>query len=304
MNKLLVIGGTGFIGYHLSKKAQSKGWEVTSISLGIPKIKRRIKRVKYIKLDITKKNQIQKKLLDNFTYVVNLGGHTSNINKKKYQKKIYDSHFKGSINLMNFFLNKNIKNFIQVGSSAEYGLTSSPQKEDDKCKPANTYGIAKLGATNYLLKLAKSKNFKGNVLRFFQVYGPRQGKTRVVPQILYSCYKNKIFPTSDGKQIRDFCYIDDAIKSIFKILNNKQVHGQIFNIGFGNGISIKTLINEIQKITKSGTPVYGKFKERSYENLKLVPDIRKAKKILNWKPTTSLKLGLKKTLKYIKKYEK
>ena len=205
---------------------------------------------------------------------------------------------------MNFFLNKNIKNFIQVGSSAEYGLTSSPQKEDDKCKPANTYGIAKLGATNYLLKLAKSKNFKGNVLRFFQVYGPRQGKTRVVPQILYSCYKNKIFPTSDGKQIRDFCYIDDAIKSIFKILNNKQVHGQIFNIGFGNGISIKTLINEIQKITKSGTPVYGKFKERSYENLKLVPDIRKAKKILNWKPTTSLKLGLKKTLKYIKKYEK
>ena len=66
----------------------------------------------------------------------------------------------------------------------------------------------------------------------------------------------------------------------------------------------RVLINEIQKITKSGTPVYGKFKERSYENLRLVPDIKKAKKILNWKPTTSLKLGLKKTLKYIKKYER
>ena len=304
MNKLLVVGGTGFIGYHLSKKAQSKGWKVTSISLGLPKIKRRIKRVKYMKLDITKKNQIKKKLLDNFTYVVNLAGHTSNINNKKYQKKIYDSHLRGSKNLMNFFLKKKIKNFIQIGSSAEYGLTSSPQKEDDKCKPNNTYGIAKLGATNYLLKLAQKKNFKGNILRFFQVYGPRQGKTRVVPQILYSCYKNKIFPTSDGKQIRDFCFIDDAIKSIFKILNKKQIYGQIFNIGYGKGISIKSLINEIQKITKSGTPVYGQFKQRSYENLRLVPDIKKAKKILNWKPTTSLRLGLKKTLKYIKNYER
>ena len=304
MNRLLVIGGTGFIGYHLSQKAKSKGWKVTSVSLGIPKIKRRIKGVKYIKLDITKKNQIKKKLLDNFTYVVNLGGHTSNINKKKYQKKIYDSHLKGSTNLMNFFVKKNIQSFVQVGSSAEYGLTSSPQKENDKCKPANIYGIAKLRATNYLLKLTKSKNFKGNVLRFFQVYGPRQGQTRVVPQILYSCYKNKIFPTSDGKQIRDFCYIDDATKSIFKILNKKRVYGQIFNIGYGKGISIKSLIHEIQKITKSGTPVYGKLKERNYENLRLVPDIKKAKKILNWKPTISLKSGLLKTLKYIKKYER
>ena len=64
------------------------------------------------------------------------------------------------------------------------------------------------------------------------------------------------------------------------------------------------MINEIQKITKSGTPVYGMLKERNYENLKLVPDIKKAKKILNWKPTISLKSGLLKTLKYIKKYER
>lgn len=303
MKKILVVGGTGFIGYHLSQRALNKGWDVTSLSLGSPKTKRRIIGVKYLKLDITKKNQIQKKLLDNYTYVVNLGGHTSNINKKKYQKKIYDSHLKGSINLMNFFLKKNIKSFVQIGSSAEYGLTPSPQKEDDKCKPANTYGIAKLEATKYLLKLVKNKNFQGNVLRFFQVYGPRQGKNRVVSQILYSCYQNKMFPTSDGKQIRDFCYIDDAVNSIFKILNLKKNYGQIYNIGYGKGISIKSLIKEIQKITNNGFPVYGKFKERNYENRSLVPDIKKAKKFLNWKPNVNISTGLKKTLNYIKKNE-
>ena len=303
MKSILIIGGTGFIGSHLAQKAKNKGWQVTSLSLGKPKKKRRIKGIKYLKIDITKKNEIKKKLLENYKHVVNLGGHTSEINKKKYQKKIYNSHFKGSINLMNFFVNKNIKHFIQIGSSAEYGLTPSPQKETSKCKPANTYGIAKLKATNYLLKLHKKKNFNGNVLRFFQVYGPRQGKNRVIIQLLYSCYKNQIFPTSDGKQIRDFCYIDDAVESIFKILE-QNVYGQIFNIGYGKGISIRSLIEEIQKITKKGFPLYGKFKDRNYENLKLIPDIKKAKKILNWNPTISLKSGLKKTLNYIKRYER
>ena len=60
MNRLLVIGGTGFIGYHLSQKAKSKGWKVTSVSLGIPKKLKDASREKYIKLDITKKNQIKK----------------------------------------------------------------------------------------------------------------------------------------------------------------------------------------------------------------------------------------------------
>lgn len=296
---LLIAGGTGFIGTNIAKRAIKKKWKVTSLSNTKPRIYRRIKGVKYLRLDITKKEQF-KKLKERYTFVINLSGYSSNLYVKKYQKKIYRSHANGSVNLMNFFLKKNIKNFIQIGSSAEYGNAPYPQNENHICKPTNIYGSSKLIATKYLLKIVKEKNFSGNVLRFFQVYGPKQGKSRAIIQLLDFCYKNKIFPASDGKQVRDFCYIEDAASAIFKTLVNYRIKGQIINIGSGKGISFKILIKKILKLTKGGKPIYGAFKARNHENKKLVPSIQKAKRLLNWTPKISLDEGLIKTLKYIK----
>ena len=296
---LLIAGGTGFIGSNLAAKAIKKNWKVTSLSNDRPKSYRKIMGVKYLSLDITKKNEF-KKLKGKYTYAINLSGYSSNLYNKKYQKKIYKSHVIGSLNLMNFFQRKDIKNFIQIGSSAEYGNAMYPQKENNICRPTNTYGTSKLIATKHLLKLVKEKKFNGNVLRFFQVYGPKQGKNRAIIQILNFCYKNQKFPASDGKQIRDFCYIDDAANAIFKTFRNNKIKGQIINIGCGEGISFKMLIKKILKLTKGGEPIYGAFKSRNHENKKLVPSIQKAKKLLNWKPKISISTGLIKTLEYLK----
>ena len=301
---LLIAGGTGFIGYHLANKAKKKRWKVTSISLTKPKLYRKVKGVKYILLDVTKKSLIKNKLRKNYNYVVNLSGVTNDLYSKKNKKKIYNSHVLGSKNLIDFFLLKNIEKFIQIGSSAEYGNAKSPQRESIVCKPKNTYGRAKLKATKYLLTISKKNKFKGTVMRFFQVYGPGQGSERATMQILSNCYKNKIFPASDGKQIRDFCYIDDVTEAIFKSFDNKKIIGKILNIGYGRGIVFRHFILSIRNLVRGGHPQFGLFKSRSHENPKLVPDIKKAKKLLNWKPKTKLMLGLKKTLDYLKVYEK
>ena len=106
MNHLLIAGGTGFIGYHLALNLIKKNWKVTSLSISKPKKIRKIKGVKYLFVDVTKKNEIQNKLLDKYTHVINLSGHTSNLYSKKYKKKIYNSHYIGTKNLINFFLKK------------------------------------------------------------------------------------------------------------------------------------------------------------------------------------------------------
>ena len=87
MNHLLIAGGTGFIGYHLALKLIKKNWKVTSLSISKPKKIRKIKGVKYLFVDVTKKNEIKNKLLDKYTHVINLSGHTSNLYSKKYKKK-------------------------------------------------------------------------------------------------------------------------------------------------------------------------------------------------------------------------
>ena len=81
--KILIVGGTGFIGYHLAKRSLKEGWTVTSISTRRPKKLRYISKVKYIICDITKKSILKKKINKNFDLVVNLGGYVDHSNKKK-----------------------------------------------------------------------------------------------------------------------------------------------------------------------------------------------------------------------------
>ena len=83
---LLIVGGTGFIGYHLAKKSLKKGWHVTSISTKFPKKKRYLSNVKYILCDITKKKSLEKSIKKSFNYVVNLGGYVDHSNRKKTPK--------------------------------------------------------------------------------------------------------------------------------------------------------------------------------------------------------------------------
>lgn len=291
MDHLLIAGGSGFIGYHVAKKFKKKGWKITSVSISKPKRTRTVKGVKYILLDLTKKKDISEKLEDNYDYVINVSGYTSNIHSKKFKGKIFNSHFYGAKNLIDFFKNKKIKLFVQIGSSAEYGNASGLLKESHNCKPVNNYGIAKLRATKYVIKNSKKKNLKASVLRLFQVYGPKQGQNRAVMQILKFCINNKRFPASDGKQIRDFCYVSDVANAI-DLTFKRKITGKIINIGYGKGVSMKELINKIKEIAKGGKPEFGLFKNRNHENPILVPSISLAKKVLKWKPKINLEKGL------------
>ena len=293
---ILIAGGTGFIGYHLTKKALKKKYLVSVISKKRPSNHRKLNNVKYIFCDISNKNQLQKKIKSNYDFIVNLAG---NVNHQE-KVKTYNSHFKGSKNLADHFLNKNIISFLQIGSSAEYGQSKAPHTEMTRCDIKSNYAKAKFDAQKYLNKLNKKYNFRYNIIRFYQVYGPKQDLNRFIPIVVFNCLKKRNFPSSEGKQSRDFLFIDDAINAIFKVLNNKKSVNQIYNIGFGKPLNIKKLILKIVKLCMGGRPIYGKIKLRKDESLVSYPSIKKAKKKLGWKPKTDIDEGLKKTIKYYK----
>ena len=292
--KILILGGTGFIGYHLAKEAIKKNFEVSSLSKNNPAKKRYLKKVKYIIADLANKKSINKIIRDDFQYVVNLAGYVDHTD----EIKTYRSHYLGCKNISNYFLKKNIKLFVQVGSSMEYGLSKSPQKEDFKCKPKSIYGKAKFLATKYLLNLYKKKKFPVTIVRLYQVYGPYQDLNRFMPVVINSCKKNKDFPCSHGRQYRDFLYIDDLIDAIFLILRNPKATGEIFNIGSGKPLKIRNIIKKILSYYKSGKPQFGAIKLRKEEQMKIYPDIFKVQITLNWKPKINFLDGLKKTIKY------
>ncbi len=295
--KILITGGTGFIGFHLSKKCLSLGWSVTSLSSQSPKPQKKLKRVKYLKIDITNKNKLSK-ISKNFDYIVNLAGYVDHTNKKK----TLESHYIGCKNLASIFVNENIKKFIQVGSSIEYGKLKSPQIENKNNKQStySVYGKAKLLSTKFLIDLNKKNNFPSSIIRLYLVYGPNQDINRVIPITIKNALDNKRFDCSNGLQYRDFTYIDDVVVAILKLLKSKKTNGEIINIGSGKPVRVRTLIKKICQIVGSGKPVFGNIKMRKDETMVLYPNIHKAKKILKWKPKISLNAGLQRTIKYYK----
>lgn len=298
--KILITGGTGFIGYHLAKKCIKLNWEVTSLSTNKPIKLRKIKKVKYIVADISSKKKIKNKIKLNFDYVVNLAGYVDHTKKIKTIK----SHYIGCKNISSIFINSNIKKFLQIGSSIENGKIISPQKENNirNRKIHSIYGKSKLLSTNFLLDLHKRYNFPVTILRLYLIYGPYQDPNRIISIAILNSIFNKEFDCSNGKQSRDFLYIDDLVDGIIKILVKKNnLSGEILNLGFGKPIKIKKIIQNITRLIGRGKPIFGKIKSRKDEIKELYPNLDKAKRFIDWKPKINLNLGLKKTILFYKK---
>tara|TARA_B100000787_G_scaffold162303_1_gene142886 strand:- start:33 stop:947 length:915 start_codon:yes stop_codon:yes gene_type:complete len=297
--KILIPGGTGFLGYHLCLFFLNKGWKVYSVSKNKPKKDRKIKGIKYIFCDVGNKKELNSKLDDYYDYIINLSGyvdHSKNIS-------IIQTHFSGCKNLINKFKENKPKKFVQIGSSIEYGKRRSPHKENFfKIKDTlSVYGNAKLKSTLFLLSLFKKNTYPLTIIRPYLVYGPNQDNNRVIPFVINNSLKGKKFDCSAGNQKRDFLYIDDFVQVIYKSIKSNKNNGEVINIGSQKPIKIKNLILKIVSLVGKGKPNFSKIRIRTDEPNELFPDISKAKNILNWSPKITLSVGLKKTINFYKK---
>jgi nucleoside-diphosphate-sugar epimerase len=293
-NKILVVGGTGFIGFNILKYFLKKKFIVYSLSKNKPQTKRNIKNVNYLYGDISNYKNILFLKKINFNYVINCGGYVNHKDRNEIKK----NHYIGCKNLYKVFEYQQINKFIQIGSSLEYGKIESPQKETSQAKVNGYYGQYKLAASKYLMS---KKNFPFVILRLYQLYGPYQDSNRFIPFIINNSLNDKKFPCSESTQFRDFLFIDDLMLAIFKSLKNNNLKRKIINIGYGRPIQLKTVINFIMNKIKKGKPKYGLIAMRPEEQKICFPNINVAKKILKWKPKTSFQTGIVKTIKYYKK---
>ena len=296
--RLLITGGTGFIGRNLAIRALKNGYDVTSLSRSAPSTGEQIPEVSYIYADVANKDQLSDQLSSNcFEYVVNLSGNIDHKPLENGGQKIYDVHAGGVCNLVDLLNRDSLKKFIQIGSSDEYGNQPAPQHEGLQESPISPYSSGKVASTQFLQKLHASEKFPVVVLRFFLVYGPEQSSERFFPQIIKGCLESKHFPASAGTQLRDFCFIDDISRGILLALDTTDdVDGEVINLASGEPISIRDTIEKVQRTVGSGTPRYGEIPFRKGENKALVADITKAKALLNWNPIISIDEGIRRTV--------
>ena len=299
-DKILIVGGTGFIGRHLAERCMRDTPYITSLSFNDKSACDTINRkVELIHADISSKSQLKSVLRGkHFDYVLNLAGYVDHTHYFNGGRKIIETHFIGLMNLIDYLDIETLKGFVQIGSSDEYGNSPAPQKETMRIKPISPYSLAKAASSYFIEMLSNIEEFPGVVIRLFLVYGPGQNSKRFLPQLINACLKGDEFKISEGKQIRDFCFVDDVVDAMVKAALSQKAKGHIINVASGTPLTIKEVTEKVILLTGGGKPLWGSYPYREGENMQLYGDINLANDLLEWSPRINFDEGLKQTIDY------
>ena len=301
-SKILVAGGTGFIGSNLINDLITRGNSVISLSKNSTKKIIPLDNLTHIFHDLTEPFQNREiDLLSDVEYIVNCSGYIDHRSFSDGGKEVFYEHFKSLYSLTNLAIEIRAKSFIQIGSSDEYGGSKSPIKESIRESPLSPYALGKLSSTHYLEQCFRQGILNTVILRPFLVFGERQNKDRFLPYLIYNCLKNRKFKVSKGEQIKDYLYVKDFNLAVINSLNNSKAYGEVINIASGIPISIKDVIKHVHEIIGKGKPIIGSLDYRKGENMELYADIKKAKKVLNWAPKYEFRKSLEKVINWYSK---
>ena len=295
--KILITGIYGFLGTHLAERLQFDN-EIIGINQSNQNKNFELPDIKIIEGDISNKNTLESINTD-IDLIFHFGSPTSVVLFKEDPIKYFDNTINGMKNILEFAKINSIKKLIYPSSGSVYANNSPPHDENVIPKPSNKYGIAKVECENLAKKYVDEVNSIG--LRIFAAYGPgeekKQNLSSVINLFLDDVSKNNV-PVifGDGKQTRDFIYIEDVVTGI---LNSAELSQQgIINIGSGISTSFNQIIEKISVQTgKEINPQYVR-KELSYiDNLQA--DTKLMKSILKINPTP-IDYGIKKFAQYLK----
>lgn len=299
--RVMVTGATGFIGYHLCAALLQKSVEIIPVSRS--SINQRFSYSFHRSVNILNRCQIVQVLEETYPdVIVHLAASKNrSLNLDAYRSE-FEVNLNGTMNLVEACQKYGrIKKFVYLGSCDEYGVQSAPFRETDCELPLTAYGASKLAATKFLQAQAKLWGFPTVILRPSVVYGPGQDTSMFLPSLIQSIFHNELFELSEGKQTRDFIFIDDLIESILLLINEKNFYGEIINISSGISITIKELANLVVQIMGRNSGQLLKFSASNYrksEIMNYVVNNEKAFKLIGWYPKTSIEEGISKIIRY------
>jgi len=303
MSRILVTGGTGFVGANLIRSlveiSQNEVFLLTRKQSNFWRIKDIFSKINVCEVDILDKVALNKALQTIKPEVVyhflTYGGYPT----QKDEEIILKTNILGTLNLMNNLVdNHNIKRFVNIGSSSEYGTRNDPMREVDAPRPTTMYGIAKTSQTFLANYFYSTKNLPTVTLRFFSVYGPYEEKGRLISDIMSGIVNERSISLSSPLPRRDFVHAEDVVQACLKASETSGIEGEVFNIGLGQDYSIGEVVNSIEKILGKKLNIkWGvEEKKRVFNSAnKWIADIEKAKNIMKWEPKHSLEKGLEKT---------
>ena len=303
--KILITGGAGYIGSHVSHLLVDRGYNITIIDSLLTGNKKLIpKKAKFINSDISNVKKINRILQKNkFDLVIHFAGLIRVDESVKFPKKYLNNNYEKTKIFLSICLKNGLKKLIFSSTAAVYG---NPKKnkvsENNKLNPLNPYAKSKLMIENFIKKLSKKNDLKFVILRYFNVAGAdKKMRTGLISK--YSTHLIKIvsevavkkrkkilingdnYKTRDGTPIRDYIHVSDLAEAHLLSLRYllKGNKSGIFNCGYGKGYSVKEIIQTANKLFNN-TINFSIGPKRPGDSKYVVANPNKFIKTMKWKP--------------------
>lgn len=324
MEKVLITGGAGFIGFHLSKKLLENNYFVVAIDnmndyydVDLKKarldILKEYKNFSFYKIDISNKSDLLDLFSDNkFDIVINLAAQAGVRYSIDHPDSYIFSNIVGFFNILECCRNYPVKHLLFASSSSVYGKNNSiPYKTNDNVdKPVSLYAATKKSDELMAYAYSNLYNIKVTALRFFSVYGP-YGR----PDMAYFSFTNNIINNKEiklfnnGDMYRDFTYVLDVVEAVYRLLDKIPlkdglgVYYKVYNIGNNNPVKISYLVEILEKeLGKKANIKY--LPMQPGEVYQTYADISEIKKDISFVPNTSIEDGLHQFVKWYEEFYK
>ena len=301
--KILVTGGTGFIGSAIVNKLINQGCFVNIFFLS----KKFIWRVedksncKFFRFDLRNPYKV-KRFIQNLKpeIIFHLAGDINPIRDLNYLNKSFSTNFNGTKNLLQSLNKYEYDLFINTGSGEEYGNINIPFKETDREKPVSPYSASKVATTYLCQMLANTFDKPIITVRPFLAYGPKQISRGFIPSLIFSGIEKKKIALTLCEQTREFLYIDDLVDAYISLANNfKKVRKMgIFNLGTEKEIKLLDIVNLIRKKLKDTKFMIGDRPYKAGEPMHFCASIDKINKAIGWAPKWNFEDGINITIKW------
>ena len=306
--RAVVTGGAGFLGSHLCDRLLKEGWEVLALDNLITGAEKNVAHLKnnakfkFTKADVSNALQVD----GDVAYVLHFASPASPPDYLKHPIETMKVGSLGTMNALELALAKGAKFFLASTSECYGDPEVSPQHEGywghvNPVGPRSVYDESKRFSEALTMAYHTHHKLDTHIIRIFNTYGPRMrlNDGRALPNFVFQALSGKPLTIyGDGRQTRSFCYVDDLIEGIYRLMQADE-H---FPVNIGNPLEI-TILEFAERIRKHYTPT----PEIVFEALpqddpkRRQPDISKAKRLLQWEPQVGLEQGLQATLAYFKK---
>lgn len=300
--KIIVTGGSGFLGTHLLRALDKEGYEVKNIDL------RPSKEYETVIADVQDTQKMLEEIKD-ADAVFHLASLIEAGESVKDPQKYVDYNIDGTISVLEAMRQNGISTFLFSSSAAVYGEPLNiPIKEDDRTMPINPYGMTKLAMEALLSSYVQAHGFTGVALRYFNLYGPEEHhepESHAMPRFIKQIYQGKeVTVWGSGEHLRDYIHISDIVDAHLKALtyawdNPEKYH--YFNLSTEKPSSVLDIVRIVEDAMGKKANVKH-FPERPGDPLKLYADASKARKELGWDAKVDIEDGVKGVVEYFMQY--